>query len=141
MNQFQRVVAGIAVLVVFGFVAATLIVGAVYLVAILAPVLGLLYFGFRCSLARVLWRSHGRFQLPGAIRIIGATRTRLLAALEVVNGIGGFIATLAVPTAVLGPHSLALPALSVGLVLPMLSRSGRRRVMEGAHPVDLLPRE
>jgi hypothetical protein len=146
MSRMKQQLVGIAILISVAFVGVLLLVSALYIATfvagILAPLIGAFYAWLKLSTGWRLWQSHGRFLLPdNAVRVIGEGRARALGTIEALDGVGGFVLSLAIPALVFGPKSLIVPAVLIGLGLQVGTRVARRRVAEGANPVDVLPPE
>lgn len=143
MRQFQQQLIGfVSLLVVLGLLL-LLFISAVYVAAIVAPLIGLAYAWMRTRVALTLWRSNGRFLLPdNAIRIIGEGPARTLAVSEILSGLGGFFLSLIAPAIVFDVGPGVLASLLLGVALIVSSRAMRRRVAEDSTPpVDILPPE
>jgi hypothetical protein len=141
MDGLRRLVLTLLTLAVFLAIVSLLFAAALTVLAILAPIFGFSALLLRLGAAAELWRSHGRFQLTDGIRIIAANRARVMAGLTAVEGLAEFSLSFLPTLFVFGPKGALLPLFASGVAALMASRIGRRRVLEGGHPVDVLPPE
>lgn len=141
MESFRRLIVSLVVLAAFCLFVAFMFGVALYAFAILAPLMGLSYLGTRLNAANQLWNSNGRLAIPDGVRIIGAGRARSIGALLCVEGAAGFALSFVPALWVFNAKVAIAPLFLVALVAQIGARVGRRRVLEGAHAVDVLPPE
>ena len=139
MGPLGRLVVAAIVLAAFGFLVAILFVSALVALAFVAPLIGFSYLASRIAAAGVLWRSGGRFEIGDGIRIIGASRARVLALLVCLQGAGGLLLSLVPAAIAVGAPRAIGPLLIVGIASHAGARFARARVLEGANPIDVLP--
>jgi hypothetical protein len=139
MRALRQLIVVVLALAIIAGMASLAVVTGVTLLAFVAPFLGVSYLGWRSNAALELWRSHGRFQIGDGVRVIAAGRARVLAVLTILEGVAGFGLSLVPTFLVFGPHLVVVPMLGTAAATLMASRLVRRRVMEAAHPVDVLP--
>jgi len=139
MGRVRQLVIALAILVLITVAASFLVASALYVVAAVAPLIGLAFALASLRRGVELWRSHGRFQLPDGMRIIAAGRARVVGAMEMAQGLGALILSL-VPAAIAwGSLGVTIPLLGTGLAVQIAAGVVRRQVMAGAHAVDVLP--
>jgi hypothetical protein len=111
------------------------------MLAILGPLLGSGYLAFQLRTARALWKSRGRLPIRDGVRVVGAGRTRGLAAAHVVAGLSGAAVGAAPAGFVFGSLSTGLALLAAGVVGGAWAAMLSDRLLATATGVDVLPPE
>lgn len=142
MESLKQLVFFLLVLAALSALGLLVVTSLAVVVAVLAPLLGAGYAALRMKVAQALWRSRGRFPLPGAgVRLIGERRARALAGLEVLSGVSALLLSLTPAVLVFGPREALVVLLAGGLGGVLTSGAMRRRLISGSQPVDVLPPE
>lgn len=134
-RALPAIVSGAVALVVV----AVLFTSALFVLALVAPFVGVWLSWQRVKAAASLWRSEGRLPVGNELHIIEPERARRLALADFGTAAGIVIASM-VPALWLFVSFGAAVVTGVGsAVVFSVARSARTRLVAGARPVEVLP--